>query len=421
MSFADFYFKRQKSFEVKINEPVTEKLKFTIVIPCFDEDNITETLNSIWDCQRPKSAVEVIIVINDSETTDERIKRQNRKTYFEVQDWIKFHTDPALRFFVFLENDIPSKISGAGYARKLGMDQALYRFNQKSQENGVIFSLDADATVKSNYLREIEKHFDQNPKTTVATIYFEHPVNGNYYASEIYHAIAIYELYLRYYKWAFHFINFPYSYYTVGSCFVVAAKAYAKQGGMNSKQAGEDFYFLHKVFPLGYSYEINTTCVYPSPRISNRVPFGTGPMIDSIVKSGNEDLLTYNFECFKDLKAFLQIIDQLYNITSVELNELMYHLPLPVVDFLSDNDIFAAIEEINQNCTSLKSFKKRFFNWFNAFKVLKYLNATTEKYYSKTDLLPEVEKLAKSLKLSIPEQNNHKSWLELFRNIERRV
>ena len=51
--------------------------------------------------------------------------------------------------------------------------------------------------------------------------------------------------------------------------------------------------------------------------------------------------------------------------------------------------------------------------------MLKYLNATTENYYPKTELLPEVEKLAKSLKLPIPEQKNHKSWLELFRGVER--
>ncbi|MGM0504347.1 MAG: glycosyltransferase [Bacteroidota bacterium] len=419
MSFADFYFKRQKSFEVKINESVTEELKYTIVIPCYNEDNIVETLNSVWNCQRPQQAVEVIIVINEPETVDEQIKKQNSKTYNEVQHWIKSHSDIALRFFVFYAQNIPLKIAGAGYARKLGMDEALYRFNQIAQQEGVILSLDADAMVASNYLTEIEKHFEQNPKTNVATIYFEHPLSGVEYSPQIYPAITIYELYLRYYKHAFQFIRFPYSYYTVGSCFAVSAKAYAKQGGMNSKQAGEDFYFLHKVFQLGHSYEINTTCVYPSPRISKRVPFGTGPMVEQIIKSGNRDLLTYDLRAFIDLKNFLQNVSQLYNYSYEELNDLMYELPLPVADFLHENHFFTAIEEIKQNSSGLNSFTKRFYVWLNAFQILKYLNATTEKYYRKTALLPEVEKLAERLKLPVPESKNHKSWLEVFRKVDR--
>lgn len=419
MSFANFYFKRQKVFKAKIAEPITSKVRYIIVIPCFNEDYIITTLNSLWNCQRPEFAVEVIVVINEPETASERIKNQNIKTFYEVQDWIQLHTDTAFRFFVFYEQNIPSRVAGAGYARKLGMDEALYRFNQIGQEKGVILSMDADATVRPDYLVEIENHFKKNPKTNLTTVYFEHPVEGNHYPHEIYHAITIYELYLRYYKFAFQFIKFPYSYYTVGSCFAVSAKAYAKQGGMNSKQAGEDFYFLHKIFPLGYSYEINTTCVYPSPRISQRVPFGTGPMVEQIIKSGKNDLLTYDLRCFTDLKAFLQIVDQFYHTSTIELNDIIFQLPLPVADFLNSNQFFLRIEEINQNCSGFNSFWKRFFVWFNAFKVLKYLNATTEKYYPKTDLLGEVEKLAGMLKLPVPEQKNHKSWLELFRSVER--
>ena len=418
MGFADFYFDRQKRFKVKINETLIKQVQFIIVIPCYNEDKILHTLNTIWNCERPDSAVEIIVVINDSEADDERIKIQNRKTYYQVQHWIKSHSDAALRFFIFYEQNIASKLAGAGYARKLGMDEALYRFNQISQEKGIILSLDADAEVKPDYLVEVEKHFEKEPRTNVATIYFEHPLDGDTYTPEIYDAIAIYELYLRYYKRAFQWIHFPYAYYTVGSCFAVSAKAYAKQGGMNSKQAGEDFYFLHKIFPLGHSSEINTTCVYPSPRISKRVPFGTGPMVEQIIESGKSDLLTYDLRCFIDLKAFLQIIDQLYCISSEQLKELISRLPLPVKDFLTYRDVFSAVEEINRNCSELRTFKKRFFNWFNAFKVLKYLNATTEDYYPKTELLPEVEKLAKNLKLPIPKQKNHKSWLELFRSLE---
>ncbi len=185
------------------------------------------------------------------------------------------------------------------------MDEALYRLDKIGQEQGVILSMDADATVRPDYLIWNREAFWKESKNQCGNDLFEHPLEGNRYPPEIYQAITIYELYLRYYKFAFQFVKFPYSYYTVGSCFACRRKLMRKQGGMNSKQAGEDFYFLHKVFPLGHCAEINTTCVYPSPRISQRVPFGTGPMVNQIINSGNDDLLTYDFRCFTDLKAFL--------------------------------------------------------------------------------------------------------------------
>ena len=48
---------------------------------------------------------------------------------------------------------------------------------------------------------------------------------------------------------------------------------------MNRKKAGEDFYFLQKLFDAGHFSECNTTRVIPSPRPSDRVIFGTGPAI----------------------------------------------------------------------------------------------------------------------------------------------
>jgi len=42
---------------------------------------------------------------------------------------------------------------------------------------------------------------------------------------------------------------------------------------MNRKQAGEDFYFIQKLMPLGGYFALNSTAIYPSPRESSRVPF----------------------------------------------------------------------------------------------------------------------------------------------------
>ncbi|HAF30728.1 MAG TPA: family 2 glycosyl transferase [Bacteroidales bacterium] len=417
MGFADSYFEKQKEFQVKIEGEPNADLKYIVVIPCYYEFEILSTLNSIWDSERPRAPIDVIVVINSAENSDNQIIDQNKKTYAEVKSWIENHEDSLLRFFVILEENLPEKFAGAGLARKIGMDQAIFRFN-KINSDGLIISIDADSEIKSNYFTEIEKHLDQFPKTNAITTYFEHPIAGNEFKQEIYDAVSIYELYLRYYKIATKYTGFPYSYYTIGSCFAVTAKAYMKQGGMNKKQAGEDFYFLHKIFPLGQCFEINSACVYPSPRPSNRVPFGTGPMVESIANS-NEEFLSYDLRAFSDLKKFFQIIDQLYKLPTNELAEILYQLPLPIVDFLSNHDIHSALEEINDNSSSLKTFKKRFFDWFNAFRILKYLNATSEKFYPKTILIDEAEKLLKMIKKDFSTAKTYSDYLEMFRGLER--
>ena len=419
MDFADFYFKRQKDFQVKIQGKSQPDLKFIVVIPCFNEFNILETLDSIWNCQRSKASVEVIIVINSAENTKQEILDQNIKTYNEVKNWIAMHDDSSLRFFILFEENLPKKFAGAGLARKIGMDQAVYRFNQLNKHDGVIVSVDADSKLKANYFVELEKHFNKHPKTNAITSYFEHDIDGDEFTQEIYDAITIYELYLRYYKQTLSYTGFPYSYYTIGSCFAVNANTYVKQGGMNRKQAGEDFYFLHKIFPLGKTYEINSTCVYPSSRPSDRVPFGTGPMIKSIIDSGEEDFLTYDFDSFLQLKQFFLIIPELYKIHENDLNKVLKKLPVCITEFLKENDIYIAVQEINENSSNIKTFTKRFFNWLNAFRVLKFLNFAHEECYKKQPLLREAEKLLKALESEKEIEKTYKDYLGLFRNLER--
>ena len=419
MAFADFYFERQRNFQVKIHEKSQSDLKFIIVIPCYNEFNILETLNSIWNSQRSKSSVEVIIVINSAESTKQEILDQNIKTFNEVRNWIAMHDDSLLRFFVINEQKLPNKFAGAGLARKIGMDQAVYRFNQLNKHDGIIVSIDADSKIQSNYFIELEKHFNKYPKTNAITTYFEHAIDGDEFTQEIYDAIIIYELYLRYYKQALNYTGFPYSYYTIGSCFAVNANTYVKQGGMNRKQAGEDFYFLHKIFPLGYTYEINSTCVYPSSRPSDRVPFGTGPMVKSIIDLRNEDFLTYNFDSFLELKSFFNVVNNLFRISENKLNELLSILPDSISEFLKINEIYSTIREINENSSNIKTFTKRFFNWFNAFRVLKFLNFAHEERYQKQSLLHEAEKLLKAQESKKEIEKTYKDYLGLFRNLER--
>ncbi len=75
---------------------------------------------------------------------------------------------------------------------------------------------------------------------------------------------------------------------------------------MNRRQAGEDFYFIQKLVPAGGYFNLNLTTVFPSPRISSRVPFGTGVTISRMAEAGDDIFLSYNFKAFMELKTLLQ-------------------------------------------------------------------------------------------------------------------
>ena len=63
----------------------------------------------------------------------------------------------------------------------------------------------------------------------------------------------------------------------------------------------------------------------------------------------------------------------------------------------------AVLAEINANCASVEQFMKRFFDNFNAFRVLKYLNFVHESCYSKIDILSAANKLLAELNLPVAE------------------
>lgn len=357
-----------------IEAPVSDNLGIIVVIPCYNEKELTTSLQSLYDCELPKCDVEVITVINSSENADELIRKQNQQTLEEALNWREEHQKAGIDFYFINEPNLPQKDAGVGLARKIGMDEAVRRFEQINKPDGIIVCFDADATCEHSYLVEIEKHFKNNPKTPGCSIHFEHPLKGDEYPDYIYKGIEEYELHLRYYKNGLKFCGLPYAYHTIGSSMAVRNSVYQKQNGMNKRKAGEDFYFLQKIIPLGNFSEITTTKVIPSPRISDRVPFGTGKAMQNYLDNKKQEHLTYHIQSFMDLKQFCEQVPLLYeNKTLV--------LPEAIKAYLAEIDLESNLKKIKNNATSEKHFVQLFYNWFNAFKVLKYMHFAREYFY----------------------------------------
>lgn len=373
------YFSKHLFKPIRIAEKPADDLSIIIVIPCFNEPDITAALHSLNGCLPCKGSVEVIIVLNSSSESPAETKAQNERSFQEIDAFLKNHPRMWLRVFVLRDEDLPPKHAGVGLARKIGMDEAAWRFETIGNEAGVIVCLDADCTVAPSYLVAIEEYFMNKPDAKGASIYFEHPLD---HADKVLReGILQYELHLRYYVQGLRYAGYPYAFHTVGSCLCVRSDVYQRAGGMNRRKAGEDFYFLHKIIPLGGFGQINTTVVYPSSRVSERVPFGTGKAMKDWVMNQKAAVSTYDIRSFDALKNFIQYLPAFYRASRQAEEKIIRQLPASLQAYLKEAAFTMKLKEINDNVSGLKTFTHRFFNWLDGFRVLKMIHFLSDNFY----------------------------------------
>lgn len=414
------YFEK-KNYKPKLKELPSKDLGICVVIPSYKEENLNIALSALSKCILPKCNVEVLVVVNHPQDSPEGIVEISQETLQLVENFNRNNRNEKIEYFAVKAFDLPKKHAGVGLARQIGMDEAAFRLLKINSPLGIIACFDADSTCDTNYLTELEKLWEKNPKTNACSIRYAHPLSGSNYNPTIYKGIAEYELHLRYYNQASRYIGFPFAYHTVGSSMACSTSAYVKFGGMNRHQAGEDFYFLQKIIPHGNFLELNSTCIIPSPRPSDRVPFGTGRAMSKHLDN-NEPFTTYQLESFLELKTFFSLIEPFYNTTTVnDINTLISQLPQTIKTFLLQNNATNAILSVKKNSASLKAYRKRFFLWFDAFALLKYMNFSNENTYKRQPVIQEAEKLLTKMNLEIPKENDAFSLLKLYRSLDEKT
>jgi hypothetical protein len=399
-----------------IEHPPIGDVGIIVVIPCYHEPDLIQSLESLAQCELPLINVEVLVVINHAEDASDFIKAYNQNSFKTAKLWAEQNNTPELYFHI-LQVSLPTKKAGVGLARKAGMDEAVRRFEAVGNPEGIICCFDADSTCDTNYLQAVYEHFELNAAAKGASIYYEHDTEVADKA--LGHGITQYELHLRYYVNALRFAGFPFAYQTVGSSMAVKASIYQKQGGMNTRKAGEDFYFLNKIIPLGDFTEINTTTVRPSGRVSDRVPFGTGRFMSNYLEGDTEVVTTYHIQSFLDLKACFDQVSTLFRTSGTNLNLLLEKMPESILNFVPLAEFNLAMEEINRQSTTQAMFLHRFFLWFNAFKVLKYMHFARDNYYPNIDITSACQALNEQYAIGSFDNKLPKELLEDFRRFDR--
>lgn len=371
-----------------------------VVIPSHDEPDLVGSLASLAACEPPGGTVEVIVVVNASEAADAALRERNAASADAVRRWHRSLTAPTFTLHVLDCPDLPRKHAGVGLARKIGMDEAVRRFADAGRaEEGIIVCYDADCRCDSNLLAEISRWFDEHPDSPGCSVRFEHPLDaGDALHNE---AIAQYELHLRYHVEACRWAGHPFAYHTIGSSMAVTAGAYVRQGGMNRRQAGEDFYFLQKLIPLGGFGEVNGARVIPSPRVSHRVPFGTGRAVGDYCRAAGGGLPSYPLAAYERLREFFADIE-------IPPGGLLG-------EFLRERDYPSRLAEIRSHTGGKAAFRKRFFRWFDAFMVMKWLHYARDREHG----APAVRTAAAELRARL-DPDDGSDLLQWYRRRQRR-
>ena len=348
-----------------------------VCIPSLNEPSLLETIQSLAQAKRQYADnVLVTVLFNYSEDAREEIKDANQEAFSNFAEAVDKYQTSGFRIMSSLM-ELPKKHAGVGLARKILMDEGVRIFALSEKEGGILAAMDGDSTVAPNYFSAIGAFFETHPKLEAASIHFEHPLPENELERN---AIIQYELHLRYFVEAQKRAGLPTAYQTIGSSMAVRQKAYQLQGGMNKRKAGEDFYFLQKFARKGTLGKLTNTTVYPSPRISDRVPFGTGRAMGKLL-ADDPELQSHALIIFDQIKQLFDQMPLIWNKNSSEIRQDTMAFSLAVQDFLAENGFLERVQDAQKHTASQAAFLKRFYSWFDAFLMMKYVHFARDNYY----------------------------------------
>lgn len=363
-------YQQHQQMQARIQQEPESSLKLVCVIPCMDEPSMLTIITHLQSRDMPRYAVEIIVVVNHAENASEKIVLQNRETVQNLQRLAQNSLSDC-HLHVITAFDLPVKKAGVGLARKIGMDEAMLRLAVVGRPEGIIASLDADCHVESDYFTKLLGYFEDYPKQHAALCEYAHPLED---VDDAVHrqAMISYELFLRYIKLGLGFACLPYAFTAIGSCMVVRANAYARHHGMNMRQAGEDFYFMHKLARERRVETLHGIVVYPSSRLSNRTPFGTGQAVAQACAGDGEYQRFADPDVFVQLQAMVASLDVLFR--HAQVMSWLEALPPELALFLQDQGFESAVAGMRANASSVEPFRRHYFTWFDGLKAWRFIH-----------------------------------------------
>ncbi len=332
-----------------------------IGIPVYRErDWLPKTLASLAD--QDTTAFEVWICVNQpAEFLHDPARATITQENLDTLAWLereRTHFPFPLRILDAVRPPHAGQDSGVGWARR-------FLFERMIAEGGdetICISLDGDTTSDGDYVSKVREAFERYPNAAGLAAPYRHPL-----PHDPRHALHLlrYEIYMRYYQLSLWRIGSPYAFLAIGSAMAFRGRDYRRARGFPLRKAGEDFYFMQQLRKTGPIIRWLDSRVYPAARFSDRVPFGTGPLM------GQPDLnLQENRFPFYAQQAF----DQLH--ATFTAFERFHHEPvaLPIHDFIQARmNGYHAFENMRRNFSQTHRFVKACHEKLDGLRTLQFL------------------------------------------------
>ncbi|MCD4748373.1 MAG: hypothetical protein K8R59_03275 [Thermoanaerobaculales bacterium] len=396
-----------------------------VVIPVLaEEKNLAHTLESLGrnPADERERTLVICVVNNRSEPHARRDQIEDNQRTLGLLDHLVHgrsvpghaHVTPGRLRLAYVDAsslglEIGQKM-GVGEGRRIGLDHGLRVLFDNGLARAPLMCLDADTLVSENYLSEVRKHLSA-PDAWAAAVAYEHPLPQEPAQRA---AILRYELFLRYHELALRWAASPYAFPTIGSTIVTRSDAYVASGGMNRRQAGEDFYFLQQLAKTGGISRINTTKVFPSSRSSDRVPFGTGASVGRYIGCEAEGYAVYNTESFRVLGEWLAVVRDGLELSADDLLQRAEAIHQELREFLSERDFETVWPRLQRNASKSENLEAQFHRWFDGFKTLKLVHHLRDTVFPQQPIFSAVREILEYLELGC----NSILWEDLHQDLD---
>ena len=342
-----------------------------VVIPCYDEnpDCLDDTLSLV------EGSLLAVVVVNAPDNAPPEPLARTRTLWRRlagtnngVFQWAR--TNGSIDVLAIDRTNpgrqIPRR-QGVGLARKIGSDAACVLIAGGAIRSPWIYLTDADVRLPPDYFR-----YPPARAGSVVMPYRHEAADGLAARAERY------ELHLRYYVDRLRHAGSPYAFHTIGSAIAMHAEVYAKVRGVPRRNAGEDFYLLNKAAKIAPVYAVVRPEIVIRARLSNRVPFGTGPALRAMRDASS--FASYACESFDLLREAIGLIDHGTPIQS-HTHRLLEEL-----------GFFRRLESAQAQYRHPHRLRRAMHEWFDAFRTLRFIHLS-RRHHPDRPLAPMLNEL----------------------------
>jgi len=136
------YIQTQILYPLLIDDMPSESLGLICVIPCHDNDQILRSIQSLKSADRPSCDVEIYVMIYACRDDEQSLHDRNMAIDValheidELPDWC--------RMYVITNNNFAAAKANPDFVAKIGMDDAVRRFNYMKNPSGCLTVLNPD-------------------------------------------------------------------------------------------------------------------------------------------------------------------------------------------------------------------------------------------------------------------------------------